>query len=793
MKIINVETINGIQAETVYEPAEIDFTGIMLSCKESKKRSKNGVVHYLEIPCAFDIETTNITEDFNNQRFNFTDESIYQHLHGIRLYYDDAVKNDISDFEFMRKRLFNHIWLKKGKCNIDTIYQELNKLFPRCFPLDVVNVSDQLRRIIDVYEQNKPVKLDDDFRPFAFMYHWQFCIGDKVIFGRRWEEFQNLLKYISDNMNLSSSTRLVVWVHNLSFEFQFMRRFINVTEGFFKDVNKPVQILTAEGIEFRDSYILSNMSLAKFCENEEGVTHYKLSGDTYDYSKIRTAETPLTEEEQAYCYNDVRGLCECIASRMKQDTFSTMPLTSTGYVRREFRSAMNRNPNNRQLFLNAKFDEHLYLLLRKAFRGGDTHANVRAANQIIHNVQSFDLASAYPAVMVTERFPMGKFTKISNRLFKKGFCEAHDMAYIARFRFWNLKMKKDQPDPYIPFSQCLAVKNERDEEGQHKNIYDNGRIIYADAVEIVLTDIDWKIMQDCYTWGRCAVREVWAAGYGFLPDEFRDTVKKYFRAKTELKGIPDKYYEYMRSKNRINSAYGMMVQKIIEDETIYENGEYETKTFNLSEQIEKFFKSRNSFLLYQWGVWVTAHTRARLHEGIKAAGRYAVYWDTDSVKCYGHDFRQVFDLLNDKYLEKAKAAEAYADDRKGVRHYMGIFEYEETYNRFITLGAKKYLVENEKGELHSTIAGVGRKQGAAFFRNAGMEAFKVGTVIENSGHLVAYYNDDQIHKITIDGCRMTTGSNLALVDDTYTLGVTGDYADLLEKVLNNSYDMIYTD
>ena len=788
MRTIHVETIEGIKEEIIYDYHEIDFTDIMLHARESKKRGKNKGVHYLEIPCAFDIETTNITNDYSNYHMQLTDDAVYKYLHGITIYYNDSIKNDFPDFEYMRKRLFNHIHFKKDHgTNIDRVYMELNELFPHYFSLDVLHPADQLRRIVEVYEQNKPIKYDDDFRPFAYMYHWQFCIGDKVIFGRTWREFQNLLKYISDNMNLSSETRLVVWVHNLSFEFQFMRRFIHVEDGFFKDVNKPVTILTNTGIEFRDSYILSNMSLSKFCENEAGVVHYKLSGDTYDYSKIRTADTPLTEEEQAYCYNDVRGLCECIESRMKEDTLASMPLTSTGYVRREFRAAMKKNPNNRQIFTNGRFDEHLYTLFRKAFRGGDTHANVRACNQIIDSVLSVDLSSAYPIVKGTELVPMGKFTKVSNRLFKKGFCEAHNMAYIARFRFFDLKLKKDQPDPYIPFSQCVAVKN-----SNNANIYDNGRIIYAEAVEIVLTDIDWKIVQECYKWSRCAVREVWGSGYGYLPEEFRETVKKYFRAKTELKGIDEKYYEYMRSKKRINASYGMMVQKIIEDETVYENGEYETRTFNLKEQIDKFFKSRNSFLLYQWGVWVTAHTRARLHEGIKTAGLRAVYWDTDSVKCYGQDFRQAFEDLNETYHKKAEEMGAYADDRKGKRHYMGIFEYEETYKRFITLGAKKYLVENEKGELHSTIAGVGKKQGAEFFRRAGMEAFKVGTVIENSGHLVAYYNDDEIHTITIDGCTMETASNLALVDDTYTLGVTGDYADLLEKVLNNSYDMIYT-
>lgn len=716
MENIFVECKDGLHREIVYSVADV-VAGIVpllhlaITCKDSRKRGRGrrdrGKITYLEIPCAFDIETTNI------------------------------------------------------------------------------------------YQRGADGRIDSEaMRPYAFMYHWQFCIADYVIFGRTWEEFSTLLFTLSTRMDLRLDHRLVVYVHNLSFEFTFMHRFLNIAEYFFRDERKPLYVTTQEGIEFRCSYMLSNMNLQKFCENERGVVHYKLSGENYDYGKMRTSETPLTMEEKAYCYNDVRGLAECIRSRMESDTLAEMPLTSTGYVRRDFRNAMKKNPQNRRIFKNAEYDARIYTLLRRAFRGGDTHANIRAAGQIIHDVQSFDISSSYPGVMVTEMFPMGKFKKISNAAFKSGLCEKHGLAYIARMRFYDIKLKRGAADPYIPFSQCMKVEGHSNASGEDEsghNIYDNGRVVRADAIEIVLTDIDLKIVRECYDYGRAYVREVWATGYGYLPDEFRDQVRRYFRGKTELKGVEGKYYEYMRSKNRINAAYGMMVQRINDEEIRFENGEFETVQLDLAEEIQKFFKKNNNFLLYQWGVWVTAHARARLHAGITAAGRGAVYWDTDSVKCFGKDFTDDFKKLNEAYLQKAIDNYAFADDPRGVRHYMGVFEYEETYKRFITLGAKKYLVENERGELHSTIAGVGKKQGAEFFRAHGMEAFRAGCVIENSGHLVAYYNNDEIHTIEIDGVKMATAGNLALVDDTYTLGLTAEYADLLEKALNNSIDMIYTD
>ena len=68
---------------------------------------------------------------------------------------------------------------------------------------------------------------------------------------------------------------------------------------------------------------------------------------------------------------------------------------------------------------------------------------------------------------------------------------------------------------------------------------------------------------------------------------------------------------------------------------------------------------------------------------------------------------------------------------------------------------------------------------------------EIGTVIKDSGHLTAFYNDDGIHQIEVDGCKMITASNVALVDNTYTLGVSDQYLSLLEKALDNTMDMVY--
>ena len=52
----NNNPIVKMSEENIYEIKELSYLGKLLSCKESKKRG----ITYLEIPCAFDIETTNI-------------------------------------------------------------------------------------------------------------------------------------------------------------------------------------------------------------------------------------------------------------------------------------------------------------------------------------------------------------------------------------------------------------------------------------------------------------------------------------------------------------------------------------------------------------------------------------------------------------------------------------------------------------------------------------------------------------------------------------------------------------
>lgn len=623
--------------------------------------------------------------------------------------------------------------------------------------------------------------------PDGFMYHWQICVIDKVCLGRTWEEYKLFLSRLCDGLKLTENRRIVLWVHNLSFEFQFLWSHFTFTDIFARDARKVIRARCG-GIEYRCSYFLSNMSLRKFCENSRGCIHWKLA-DTYDYRKLRTPSTPMTAEELGYCFNDVRGLCECIADRLRDDTIITIPYTSTGYVRREMRHIVLANKKNRYQMLDMALDSVLYKLMREAFRGGNTHANAIYSNQILTDIDSYDLISSYPAAMMTEFFPMSAFMRCNTRKILKYMRSGED-ACIGRFRFTNIRQKETFGIPYIAIAHCRHAQNIR---------ADNGRVLSADSLEITLTDIDFRIIDKTYIWDKIEGADTYCAEYGYLPLEMRQGIMLYFRDKCNLKRQQGKEYEYMKSKNRLNGIFGMTVMDLLQDTVTFENGIWSKaeETQTVDQRLSAYYHKHSSFLSYQWGVWVTARARERLQNMLDIIGRDVCYIDTDSIKCLpGH--REEFNKMNEELLRKAETAPLPPIcEAAGEKYIMGLWDFEGSY-MLKTLGAKKYATVKDH-KITTTVAGLGKAYGAEaledyaikefaacrcdtdnIYRTA-LEGFKIGAVFDPAGRTTAYYNDEKEKQITVNGETFTSGSNIAIVDTTYTLGVTDEYWELIQN------------
>lgn len=611
----------------------------------------------------------------------------------------------------------------------------------------------------------------------AIMYIWQcgLYVGGEyyITYGRTWEEWTALQEAI--NVRLGGIT-IICLVHNLSYEFQFLAGLYE-----FSDVKclKSRKILSATcgRIEYRCSYIWTNKTLSKFLK-EMNVQHMKKSGAEFDYSKVRYPWTELSEDEIEYCQNDVIGLLEAAEKKISQDgdTLYTVPRTSTGYVRRDAKQALSQTP------LGAlKPTEEIYRKLRKAFRGGNTHANRYFVGKVLTGVQSVDRSSSYSDVMLNNKFPMKPFKKCPDgiatirRAFSSGLailCTMSITGATLRNPLWGC--------PYIPVSKCQMLINP---------VEDNGRVLEADALTIEVTEVDMQIILEEYD-GEFDFTDIYTAEKDYLPKPFTDCIKRYYTNKTSLKGIAGGEYEYMKSKNLLNSLYGMTATDPGKDDVIFDGVEYIQQETDVIKNIKK------SFMPYQWGVWVTAYARLELEEMIKIAGNNFVYVDTDSCK-YIKSESISYEDYNNRRKSASLAHGACAVDPNGIMHYMGVAETEGECYQFLTWGAKKYASQDEQGHINITIAGVRKNSsknaageivewggGDELEEAGGLVKFAPGFVFRKSGGLESVYNDNVCKTISVDGHELKITRNVCLRPSTYAVGITYKYADLLEALQN---------
>lgn len=325
----------------------------------------------------------------------------------------------------------------------------------------------------------------------AIMYIWQFQLDETVtIIGRTWDDYFTFLRNVREAIRPKV---LVIYVHNLSFEFQFLKGLYDFQpeEVFAVEPRKVLKCTMYDTFEYRCSYLHSNMSLSAYTK-KMGVPDAKLSG--FDYSLKRYPWTELTADELAYCVNDVRGLVQALKREMAMDhdTLYTIPLTSTGYVRRDGKHAME-DFNHAQL-LEMLPDAEVYTLLREGFRGGNVHANRWMAGDIIPGVYGQDLCSAYPAAMILYKYPMKPFYHEGAVTLERlmDLLQHKKKALLFRICFYDIKLiSRYTGAPYLARDKCRNIQGGR---------YDNGRILSADYLETTVTDLDFRIIMQQYDW-----------------------------------------------------------------------------------------------------------------------------------------------------------------------------------------------------------------------------------------------------------------------------------------------------
>lgn len=648
-------------------------------------------------------------------------------------------------------------------------------------------------------KKNKKVKLCTDFMaldtetsynhnlddPVGWVYQWAFRLCDVVVYGRTSRELVDCLYQIQAFYELDVTKKLVIYVHNLSYDITYLHRFL---EQVFRQkakilAIKPHKILTYQigGLEFRCSYLLSNMSLDKWSQ-KLNTEHKKLVG-AVDYDIIRYPWTILSQTDWDYMFGDVLTLYDCVTLQMKHDNddIRSIPLTSTGYVRRDVRNSTRTDKSYRKWFLDTRLNTATYSLAKRSFAGAYTHGNRFYSGKTIKGkIGHYDFKSQYPSVQMLEYFPVGKlifyykFNKDKPLALSNFDKICKEYCVLSQVFFVNGRLKKGVTAPYLQVAKMIGDYILYDDRGG--KACDNGRCInFKGIAALAVTELDYDIITSQYDFDRIIIGNTYISKRGSIQECIKNKINDYFIVKESA----DKGYFRDKTKNKLNGIYGMSATDIIR-ELLYIDDEfnYLVQEQDTADALDKYYNSYNSFNNYLYGVWTTAHARHWLISMITKVVGYDnyIYSDTDSIFfIYTDAIIKRIKEYNNNIIQANKNLGYGVVNKSGNMSYYGTFEDESEDEGIITefrfLHAKCYAFVSNN-ELHVTIAGVakeGRNKITSAQELGNIDNLQSGFTFDACGGTRAIYTNDKISTMYVDNKKLEYASACIITNVTKTL------------------------
>lgn len=570
----------------------------------------------------------------------------------------------------------------------------------------------------------------------------QVYFQDKYYHFRKPSELIEFYNELIEKLSLNRQYRLVTVIHNASYDLAYLLPYIQFYlpekedhNGIYDGKNKIKQYRQG-GLEFRCSLMLSGESLESWSKNLN-VEHKKQIG-IYDYSKVIYQDDELNEDELLYDKYDVLALNDCYKKQMEiyGDNVATVPNTSTGYVRRDFRAATKNMKRYREIiFQHGRLTVESYKFCINSYAGGYTHNNRFKKDKIVKGLIGHrDFRSMYPSVMRCYPLPFGTPQLIYTKRRSKEKINVTEIlnlypkySTISMINMSEISLKdKNISMPFMQHSK-LVINN------VVKDIQDNGRVLYFKGHCTTYVDNHTlKILSEQYNIKGEIIR-VYAFENIMMPKCLADTIDYYFKEKANkkilVKEAIKKYGEYsnehleaemyyMLSKRKLNGIYGMFATNPVGSKVDFDIDNMQDDSFftevkvTTDDQIEQalndYYASRNNFLTYQVGVFVTALARYELYEYIKEIGyENVLYCDTDSIfYIKNKEIEEKIEKLNDIKHQNAIKCNAYITDNNGKDIYYDVFESEDDLLEFKGLHSKCYGFITTDNIFRCTIAGV---------------------------------------------------------------------------------------
>ena len=672
----------------------------------------------------------------------------------------------------------------------------------------------------------------------CFNYAYQFAVSpEHYVILRTEQQMINFLRCLVEctkeyNREFGIESRLIIWCANLSHEWSFIKKAIfdnfKITKMFAKSPRDILYITLENVVEFRECIGLFGHSLADIAAHWCEADNQKLTD--FEYSKIRTFDTPLTETEKAYMIRDVTTLAEMHENVIKYYTqpngVCILPYTYSGFVRMKIKNAIRDDENiteernafnetrRKPIKTNIEYlkwknykcvcDSYQWYVCREfSYSGGLCGSNIDYVGKIIPNVVCADLTSDYPAQFTHRKYPTGSLRKCHGDLNAiREQLDRDKIPYFAILKISSIHAKTKHA--ILSKHKILNYKTAmyKDHGEPRDMIVYNGKVFSAKNIIVCWNDVDLNAYRECYDI-KAGVLTLWRFDrYAPAPTWLIKTMLNDYETKSLLKiaGKSDTQ-EYADSKRDVNSYYGVTAQKI---DTIFDDFD---ESLNFTASKEKDFSDvrRNFWLNPYLAFYCTSYARAILMHFISRYPDAIIQYDTDSlyyIKDIGGDLEKALLEYNDKI--RIKNERIFRNHpHKDIFMTLGQWDFDDVYEKFMGLGAKKYI-KQQNGKLKTVVAGLPKSAIPKEIEEKGINApfnyynplvkwLKTQSkdiVIRHvfTGKLASVYNDDLTpqHRFVTDYngnvVLQKMGSYHALIPIDFTLSLAIDF---IKNVLRN--------
>lgn len=583
--------------------------------------------------------------------------------------------------------------------------------------------------------------LDIQFN-YDLPYLWTFCFDmtGEIIYGRTWED----LNYWFDKLEkfgFNYDHKIIVYLNDLTQFFTYAKKLIYIDKELLAKRPSEILIFSSKGLEFRSFQAYTEKDIDKLIyANDINARSYHIKPEDLRVSD----RVQLTDQELEYSSRRVLEMTNAIRhdiDMLYQGSTKDVKITKTRRIENLLSANLRRADPDKELFwrihsmnpLSNEFGMKILLpQLRKAFFGGTVFYENGVLNELLQDVYSADIISAYCAEFILSKYPISKYKKLDlpedyTDLFTKIYYNKKSL--LIQFEAHNVKLKKGGL-PILP----AAMKHyyiDKDSPAERKDAIKRAqrlKLHESDTIRMCLTDIDFELFTRYYDFDKDSFKilSLLGARSGYLPDFIIKTVAELYKNKMKSKakkkelekiGLLDLLQEelYNDDKSAIARLYGIFTQSPVVTKYSFDQDKKDLKLLS-SEYLVKDQEFRP--VVYQWGVVTTALVRKKLcdlRDKLRDRKIKTISGDTDCVN-YRGNADSIISEFNVKINSLvAKRCKAIGIDPADLQD-LGTLEVKK-YKYYRLTAVKQYATvrETETGDVFETVCG-GMNKECDYFR-----------------------------------------------------------------------------